>query len=171
MGFVPASEIRARFCRAMSAMYRAEVPAYGDLVDLVVDVNAATLAADPDLAERLRVLDNLDRISEERHGAIRLGKAEELFTMRRLFAVMGMEPVGYYDLASSGIPVHSTAFRPVDDAALKLFVPRLYLIAAARIDRRCGLARDRKADFGSARYLLAAPQNPARQGRSPGRAG
>ena len=54
----------------------------------------------------------------ERHGAIRLGTAAELATMRRVFAVMGMEPVGYYDLSVAGIPVHSTAFRPVGDAAL-----------------------------------------------------
>ena len=36
-----------------------------------------------------------------------------------MFAVMGMHPVGYYDLAAAGVPVHSTAFRPVDDDALK----------------------------------------------------
>lgn len=38
--------------------------------------------------------------------------------MRRIYAVMGMQPVGYYDLSVAGVPVHSTAFRPVDDAAL-----------------------------------------------------
>ncbi|WP_395455223.1 VOC family protein [Azospirillum melinis] len=38
--------------------------------------------------------------------------------MRRLFAVMGMQPVGYYDLSEAGVPVHSTAFRPVDGEAL-----------------------------------------------------
>lgn len=26
---------------------------------------------------------------------------------------MGMHPVGYYDLSTSGIPVHATAFRPI----------------------------------------------------------
>ncbi|RBE01193.1 DUF1338 domain-containing protein, partial [Xanthomonas oryzae pv. oryzae] len=35
-----------------------------------------------------------------------------------LFAVMGMHPVGYYDLSVAGVPVHSTAFRPIDEAAL-----------------------------------------------------
>ena len=39
--------------------------------------------------------------------------------LRRLFAVMGMHPVGYYDLSIAGVPVHSTAFRPIADAALK----------------------------------------------------
>jgi uncharacterized glyoxalase superfamily metalloenzyme YdcJ len=31
---------------------------------------------------------------------------------------MGMLPVGYYDLSVAGVPVHSTAFRPVDSASL-----------------------------------------------------
>jgi uncharacterized glyoxalase superfamily metalloenzyme YdcJ len=55
----------------------------------------------------------------ERHGAIRLGTAEELYNIRRIFAVMAMEPVGYYDLSVAGVPVHSTAFRPVDDKSLR----------------------------------------------------
>jgi uncharacterized glyoxalase superfamily metalloenzyme YdcJ len=116
---LPKSEIRARFCRAMSEMYQKEVPLYGDLGDLVRDVNKDILVKDSDLKARLEALDNLDRLSEERHGAIRLGKPEELFTIRRLFAVMGMEPVGYYDLSVAGIPVHSTAFRPTESEALK----------------------------------------------------
>lgn len=35
--------IRTLFARAMSAMYREEVPAYGTLIDLVSRVNEATL--------------------------------------------------------------------------------------------------------------------------------
>jgi uncharacterized glyoxalase superfamily metalloenzyme YdcJ len=35
-----------------------------------------------------------------------------------MFAIMGMYPVSYYDLSQAGVPVHSTAFRPIDDAAL-----------------------------------------------------
>ena len=46
------------------------------------------------------------------------GTAEELATLRRMFAIMGMYPVSYYDLSQAGVPVHSTAFRPIDDAAL-----------------------------------------------------
>lgn len=117
--FLSKSDIRARFCRAMSDMYKDEVPLYGDLMDLVRHVNADVMEKDPALKARLEALDNLERISDERHGAIRLGKPEELFTIRRLFAVMGMEPVGYYDLSVAGIPVHSTAFRPTDGEALK----------------------------------------------------
>lgn len=72
---VPRSEIRAAFSAAMSAMYRDEVPAYGSLLDLVKRVNDEALAGRPDLKERIEETDNLDRISEERHGAIRLGTA------------------------------------------------------------------------------------------------
>ncbi|QFY63389.1 VOC family protein (plasmid) [Rhizobium grahamii] len=117
--YVSSSKIRSAFSGAMSAMYRDEVPAYGTLMDLVARVNAETLDENAVLKVRLTATDNLDRISEERHGAIRLGTAEELAMMRRVFAVMGMHPVGYYDLSTAGVPVHSTAFRPVGDEALK----------------------------------------------------
>ncbi|MCV3734877.1 VOC family protein [Rhizobium sp. TRM96647] len=116
---VSADAIRSDFSAAMSAMYRDEVPAYGTLMALVARVNGETLAADPQLRGRLEATDSLERISQERHGAIRLGTAEELSMMRRVFSVMGMYPVGYYDLSTAGVPVHSTAFRPVGDAALK----------------------------------------------------
>ncbi len=118
LAFVPYDAIRAAFSAAMSAMYREEVPAYGTLISLVEKVNEETLAADPELRRRLQATDSLDRISEERHGAIRLGTPDELAMMRRAFAVMGMFPVGYYDLSTAGVPVHSTAFRPVDAASL-----------------------------------------------------
>ncbi len=117
--FVSTDDIRSAFSAAMSMMYRNEVPAYGTLMELVAKVNADTLAADPAQRDRLEETDSLERISQERHGAIRLGTPEELSMMRRVFAVMGMFPVGYYDLSTAGVPVHSTAFRPVGDAALK----------------------------------------------------
>ncbi|WP_336079904.1 2-oxoadipate dioxygenase/decarboxylase HglS [Thalassospira sp. CH_XMU1448-2] len=117
--FVHPDEIRSMFSSAMSDMYRAEVPQYGTLMELVSDINRQKLSADPELRDGLAHNDELDRIDLERHGAIRLGKPEELFNMRRLFAVMGMHPVGYYDLSVAGVPVHSTAFRPIDDEALR----------------------------------------------------
>ncbi|BCH31068.1 DUF1338 domain-containing protein [Mesorhizobium sp. L-8-10] len=117
---VSRDEIRAAFSAAMSAMYRAEVPAYGTLISLVTKVNAETLSRDQALRASLEATETIERISEERHGAIRLGTAQELAMMRRVFAVMGMLPVGYYDLSEAGVPVHSTAFRPIDEAALKI---------------------------------------------------
>lgn len=119
MSFISADEIRTKFSRAMSEMYKQEVPAYGTLLDIVKEVNQQTLDKNPALKAKLEAVGNLDRITEERHGAIRLGKPEELATIRKVFAVMGMEPVGYYDLSIAGVPVHSTAFRPVSDESLR----------------------------------------------------
>lgn len=116
--YVAADDIRSAFSAAMSDMYRREVPAYGSLLTLVADVNADTLSQQPELAASLGRIESIDRLSEERHGAIRLGKPSELAMMRRVFALMGMYPVGYYDLSTAGIPVHSTAFRPVEMASL-----------------------------------------------------
>jgi uncharacterized glyoxalase superfamily metalloenzyme YdcJ len=117
--FVSPDRIRADFSRAMSAMYQEEVPLYGDLMQLVADTNRRTLDAQPAMAQALTHTGELERLDLERHGAIRVGTAQELATMGRLFAVMGMQPVGYYDLTPAGVPVHSTAFRAVDEAALR----------------------------------------------------
>lgn len=124
--FVGTDAIRARFSAAMSDMYRAEVPQYGALLELVAETNAAALADDPALATRLDRSGELARLAGERHGAIRLGTAGELRLIRRAFALMGMKAVGYYDLAAAGVPVHSTAFRPVDDASLAANPFRLF---------------------------------------------
>lgn len=119
MSFLHPDDIRTQFSNAMSDMYRVEVPQYGTLLELVADVNAHVLAADTTLKPLLERRGELGRLNLEYHGAIRLGTAAELATIRRVFAVMGMFPVGYYDLSVAGVPVHSTAFRPVGDAALK----------------------------------------------------
>ena len=116
--FVSSDQLRSDFSRAMSDMYRREVPAYGTLIELVEAINQRVLANDPQLKARLSATDNLQRISEERHGAIRLGTAQELRMIARVFAVMGMQPVGYYDLTQANVPVHSTAFRCVDAQSL-----------------------------------------------------
>lgn len=112
--------LRAQFCHALSEMYKSEVPLYGDLVDLVWKADAEAINArheqgtevfDPD-----EILPSRNRV--ERHGAIRLGTAYELSTIRRMFAIMGMFPVGYYDLSAAGFPMHATAFRPWTKEAL-----------------------------------------------------
>lgn len=117
--FLDPDSIRSLFSASLSTMYKNEVPLYGELLDLVADVNAEVLHTDKVLASGLRASAQLDRLDVERHGAIRLGTVEELGTMRRLFGVMGMRAVGYYDLSAAGVPVHATAFRPIDDDALQ----------------------------------------------------
>ncbi|OAU98927.1 MULTISPECIES: VOC family protein [Moraxella] len=117
--FVPKTVIRHNFSQAMSKMYQTEVPLYKELIDLVADINSDTLEKDDELKRQLTNTGELERINLERHGAIRLGLPSELTTMRRLFAVMDMHPVGYYDLSSAGVPVHSTAFRAINSAELQ----------------------------------------------------
>ncbi|MGP9655526.1 2-oxoadipate dioxygenase/decarboxylase HglS [Halomonas sp. AOP35-4E-18] len=120
------NDVRDRFSKAMSAMYQTEVPQYGTLLELVESVNQETLSQQPELHRRLEAQGELARLSVERHGAIRVGTAAELSMLRRLFAVMGMYPVGYYDLSEAGVPVHSTAFRPIDDDALAINPFRIF---------------------------------------------
>ena len=45
--------IRARFSQAMSDMYQQEVPLYGDLINLVAEVNADFLEKHPEEAAAL----------------------------------------------------------------------------------------------------------------------
>ncbi|KAJ5921465.1 hypothetical protein N7466_009791 [Penicillium verhagenii] len=103
-------EIRARFASALSEMYQREVPQYGTLLELVSNINQRHKGqGGQDIQHRIEV---------ERHGAIRLGTPDELGTMRRLFLILGMEPVGYYDLSVAGLPVHATCFRPLTKESL-----------------------------------------------------
>ncbi|MBN8798048.1 MAG: DUF1338 family protein, partial [Stenotrophomonas nitritireducens] len=85
--FVSADHIRSLFSQAMSHMYRTEVPLYGTLVELVGEVNTGVLAAQPELAAQMERSGERERLDVERHGAIRVGTAQELSTLRRLFAV------------------------------------------------------------------------------------
>ena len=105
------NHLRADFSQALSDMYRAEVPAYGTLVDIVGRINAQHEGT---------------RSDGERHGAIRLGTAEELALIGRVFAVLGLHPVGYYDLSVAGLPVHSTAFRPITSDGFNISPFRMF---------------------------------------------
>ncbi|WP_460146505.1 2-oxoadipate dioxygenase/decarboxylase HglS [Pseudomonas sp. S2_A02] len=124
--FVSPDLIRQRFSKAMSDMYREEVPLYGALMELVEQTNRHVLDSDPQIARQLNSTGEIQRLDLERHGAIRVGTAAELATLARLFAVMGMQPVGYYDLTPAGVPVHSTAFRAVHEAALQVSPFRVF---------------------------------------------
>ena len=126
MPFVSPDQTRAAFSRAMSEMYKKEVPLYGDLMSLVGEVNRQCLEHQPELGRSLARTGEIERLDAERHGAIRVGTAAELATIARLFAVMGMQPVGYYDLTSAGVPVHSTAFRAVHEQSLQVSPFRVF---------------------------------------------
>lgn len=104
-------QLRADFSQALSDMYRTEVPAYGTLIDIVGQINADHEGI---------------RSDGERHGAIRLGTSEELNLIGRVFAVLGLHPVGYYDLSVAGLPVHSTAFRPITEVGFETSPFRMF---------------------------------------------
>ena len=117
-------QLRAKFAAALSRMYGAEVPAYTTLVEVSTEVN--------------RELGGSQRVTGERHGAIRVGSAAELADVADLFAAFGMYPVGFYDLrdAAPAVPVVSTAFRPIDADQLARNPFRVFTSVLASADAR-----------------------------------
>ncbi|MEU6249470.1 VOC family protein [Glycomyces sp. NPDC047010] len=133
---VPTWRLRARFAVALAEMYGSEVPAYHTLVDVCREVNDEAARARGAEGERLG---SIERVTAERHGAIRVGSPRELSQVARVFGAFGMEPVGFYDLrdaSRSSVPVVSTAFRPVaaDELARNPF--RVFTSMLVTDDRR-----------------------------------
>lgn len=155
MTFVGPTLLRARFARSLSELYGAEVPAYTTLVDTCAEINAEVLAASGADAERLG---SIERVTAERHGAIRVGTPEELGQVARIFGACGMYPVGFYDLreATPPIPVVSTAFRPIDEEELAANPFRVFTSLLVTDDRRFFDARTqaRLEEFLDARRLF-----------------
>ena len=131
---IPCWRLRSMFAAALSHMYGAEVPAYTTLVQVSAEVNADHVASHPN-DERLG---SLERVTAERHGAIRVGTPHELAQVAVLFSAFGMYPVGYYDLrtAASPVPVVSTAFRPTDSDELARNPFRVFTSMLATADAR-----------------------------------
>ena len=117
-------QLRAQFASALSRLYAAEVPLYSTLVEVSAAVNSELGAA--------------ERLTVERHGAIRVGSASELAAVADLFAAFGMYPVGFYDLrdATPPVPVVSTAFRPIDADQLEHNPFRVFTSMLATADTR-----------------------------------
>lgn len=142
--FVDVNELRTKFAVAKSRMYREEVPLYGDLVKIVHNINAVTLEdaiSKTSAADTVALRASAEWLTLERHGANRLGIPYELQIVKRMFAVLGMYPIGYYDLSASGLPIHATCFRPKHTASLDwnpfrvfttLFRPELLVSKDAR---------------------------------------
>jgi uncharacterized glyoxalase superfamily metalloenzyme YdcJ len=129
-------QLRAAFAARMAAVYGREVPAYTTLVEVASAVNADAVARDAAAAQRLG---SIDRVTAERHGAIRVGTPEELRQVAQVFAALGMHPVGFYDLrdaARSSVPVVSTAFRPTAADELERNPFRMFTSLLVTDDRR-----------------------------------
>jgi uncharacterized glyoxalase superfamily metalloenzyme YdcJ len=109
---LPLWQLRAEFAVRLAALYGAEVPAYNTLVEVSKEVNSDFVKANGADAERLG---SIERVTAERHGAIRVGSPTELAQVARIFAGFGMHAVGFYDLrdaSKSSVPVVSTRFAP-----------------------------------------------------------
>ena len=149
---ISADAIRTMFSVRLSEMYRSEMPRYRAMLELVARVNRDVLAAREESEDGLNEGADLDI---ERHGAVRVGAAAELAALRRLFAVMGMAPVGYYDLSVAGLPVHSTAFRPVGAEGLRRCPFRIF-VSLLRLELLGDLElRDEVAAILARRSILA----------------
>jgi uncharacterized glyoxalase superfamily metalloenzyme YdcJ len=134
---VEPTDLRAEFARRLSDLYGREVPAYTTLVEVAHEVNRDVVRDLGPVAERLG---SIERVSAERHGAIRVGTPTELAQVARIFGAMGMHPTGFYDLreasAEAAVPVISTAFRPTDPAELARNPFRVFTSLLATADRR-----------------------------------
>lgn len=129
-------QMRAAFAAQMAAVYGREVPAYTTLVEVSAEVNRVVAAIEGESAERLG---SIERVTAERHGAIRVGTPHEMRQVATIFAALGMQPVGFYDLrdaARSSVPVVSTAFRPVDADELERNPFRMFTSLLVTDDRR-----------------------------------
>ncbi|MGJ9411250.1 2-oxoadipate dioxygenase/decarboxylase family protein [Aeromicrobium sp. CF4.19] len=129
------TRLRAALARALSVLYGTEVPAYTTLVEVCEQINAEALER---LGEQTERLGTIERVTAERHGAIRVGTPEEMAQVGRVFGACGMQPVGFYDLreATPPVPVVSTAFRPVDRAELASNPFRVFTSMLVVDDRR-----------------------------------
>lgn len=129
-------ELRAEFALRLATLYGNEVPAYNTLVDVSREVNEDFVRKNGEDAGRLG---SIQRVTAERHGAIRVGSARELAQVARVFGAFGMYAVGFYDLrdaTKSSVPVVSTAFRPVEADELARNPFRVFTSMLTHDDRR-----------------------------------
>lgn len=128
-GFVDKIEMQNRLFAELSAMFGREVPLY----DKAQAVNAVCNRA---VCELLSVRhpgfsvsdEEIERTGGERHGAIRIGRADEYRLVARFFGCFGMEPHNFYDTTSIGAksqPVIATAFRSPEKPEHRVFTSLL----------------------------------------------
>ena len=145
---LPAFEIRKLVARGFSEMYGRELPEYNRFTLPVKASNLKQLAHRPDPHV------NRETLMEEKHGAIRVPGAEEMRIVTRIFAVMGMVPVEFYDMTILGeksLPMIATAFRSTDhsveESAFRMFCSMLHtdsIPAPLREEVRAELEKNRR---------------------------
>ena len=144
----------------LSSMFAKEVPMY----DRSLAVNHVCNTTVCDLAARLHVgfaisPQQLNQTSGERHGAIRIGRADEYRWITRYFAAFAMQPHNFYDMTNVGAkskPVIATAFRSVVKPEHRMFTSLLvtdYFDATTRA-RVEALLSTREVISASAKHLI-----------------
>jgi len=113
--FADRVEMQNRLFAELSAMFGKEVPLYDRSLLVNRECNKAVCALVGQLHRGFAVSDaQLDKTSSERHGAIRIGRADEYRWIARFFAAFAMEPHNFYDMTNVGSksqPIIATAFR------------------------------------------------------------
>ena len=144
----------------LSSMFAQEVPMY----DRSLAVNHVCNTTVCDLAARLHVgfaisPQQLNQTSGERHGAIRIGRADEYRWITRYFAAFAMQPHNFYDMTNVGAkskPVIATAFRSAIKPEHRMFTSLLvtdYFDATTRA-RVEALLATREVISASAKHLI-----------------
>ncbi|MBL0926928.1 MAG: VOC family protein [Phycisphaerales bacterium] len=127
--FADKVQMQHRLFAELSAMFGKEVPLY----DKSLLVNRVCNRAVCDLLGKMypsfRISDaQLEKTSGERHGAIRIGRADEYRWIARFFAAFAMEPHNFYDMTSVGAksqPIIASAFRSTHNPEHRVFTSLL----------------------------------------------
>ncbi|MCE9619248.1 MAG: DUF1338 family protein [Planctomycetes bacterium] len=113
--FADKIQMQNRLFAELSAMFGREVPLYDRSLAVNRECNATVGAL---LARRHPGFalspEQMSKTSGERHGAIRIGRPDELRWITRFFAAFAMEPHNFYDMTNLGAksqPILATAFR------------------------------------------------------------
>ncbi len=128
-GFADKVRMQHRLFAELSSMFGNEVPLY----DKSLLVNRECNKTVCDLIARLHPgfsvsVEQIDRTSGERHGAIRIGRPDEYRWIGRFFAQFAMEPHNFYDMTNVGSksqPIIATAFRSVVNPEHRVFTSLL----------------------------------------------
>lgn len=122
-------DMQHRLFAELSSMFGKEVPLYDKalLVNKECNQTVCTLLGQLHLGFTITG-EQLDKTSGERHGAIRIGRADEYRWIGRFFAAFGMEPHNYYDMTNVGSksqPIVATAFRSTLNPEHRVFTSLL----------------------------------------------
>jgi uncharacterized glyoxalase superfamily metalloenzyme YdcJ len=122
-------DMQNRLFAELSRMFASEVPLYDKSLLVNRECNKVVCGLLGQLHTGFAINDaQIDKTSGERHGAIRIGRADEYRLITRFFACFGMEPHNFYNMADVGAksqPIIATAFRSVLNPEHRVFTSLL----------------------------------------------